>query len=205
MVIARRSPVGDPVSIMNRRELLVGSMAAGLVQALSVQKPSVAFTALHGRPPMAERHFHSAVIENVIAEVSSSVSSPELARIFANCFPNTLDTTVFPGTLQGEPDTYVITGDIDAMWLRDSAAQIWPYIPPVRASAVRISGSASSGRCRSSCAHSPAIPMRRSPCACGHSARRPQAQTSCTSLFRRITRRITHALGLPGQMACLAN
>jgi meiotically up-regulated gene 157 (Mug157) protein len=48
--------------------------------------------------------------------------------MFENCFPNTLDTTVDFETIDGKPDTYVITGDIDAMWLRDSSAQVWPYL-----------------------------------------------------------------------------
>ena len=36
---------------------------------------------------------------------------------------------MLPGTVDGKPDTYVVTGDIDAMWLRDSSAQVWPYVP----------------------------------------------------------------------------
>jgi meiotically up-regulated gene 157 (Mug157) protein len=48
--------------------------------------------------------------------------------LFVNCFPNTLDTTVVPGTFDGKPDTAVLTGDIAAMWLRDSSAQVWPYL-----------------------------------------------------------------------------
>ena len=52
--------------------------------------------------------------------------------LIINCFPNTLDTTVDFEIIDGKPDTYVITGDIDAMWLRDSTAQIWPYIPFVK-------------------------------------------------------------------------
>ena len=56
------------------------------------------------------------------------MGDPALATIFENCFPNTLDTTVFPGSYEGKPDTYVVTGDIDAMWLRDSSAQVWPYL-----------------------------------------------------------------------------
>jgi len=48
--------------------------------------------------------------------------------MFENCFPNTLDTTVDHSIINGLPDTYVITGDIDAMWLRDSSAQVWPYL-----------------------------------------------------------------------------
>ena len=49
--------------------------------------------------------------------------------MFGNCFPNTIDTTVDFRMVKGKPDTYVITGDIDAMWLRDSSAQVFPYLP----------------------------------------------------------------------------
>ena len=49
--------------------------------------------------------------------------------MFENCFPNTVDTTVDFSVMDGRPNTYVITGDIDAMWLRDSTAQVWPYLP----------------------------------------------------------------------------
>ena len=48
--------------------------------------------------------------------------------MFENCFPNTLETTVHYRTTNGKPDTFVYTGDIHAMWLRDSGAQVWPYI-----------------------------------------------------------------------------
>jgi meiotically up-regulated gene 157 (Mug157) protein len=57
------------------------------------------------------------------------MADPELAWLFQNCFPNTLDTTVDFGSYEGRPDTFVITGDIEAMWLRDSTAQVWPYVP----------------------------------------------------------------------------
>jgi HK97 family phage prohead protease len=49
--------------------------------------------------------------------------------MFANCYPNTLDTTVHMSEdIDGQPDTFVYTGDIPAMWLRDSGAQVWPYV-----------------------------------------------------------------------------
>jgi meiotically up-regulated gene 157 (Mug157) protein len=53
------------------------------------------------------------------------VERPKAARMFGNCFANTLQTTI-----QRKPDgtTFVITGDIPAMWLRDSAAQVRPYL-----------------------------------------------------------------------------
>ena len=81
------------------------------------------------RPPQEQRCFLSPHIEQVNEEVSGAMADRELAWMFTNCFPNTLDTTV---TLRRDPvsrpDTYVITGDIDAMWLRDSTAQVWPYL-----------------------------------------------------------------------------
>ena len=81
------------------------------------------------RPPPGERRFVSEAVEETIRRVSADISDPELAWLFGNCFPNTLDTTVDFGTLEGRPDTFVITGDIEAMWLRDSTAQVWPYLP----------------------------------------------------------------------------
>jgi meiotically up-regulated gene 157 (Mug157) protein len=80
------------------------------------------------RPPFADRNFTSDAVEAMIKKIKSNLSNKELAWLFENCFPNTLDTTVDFSTQNGKPDTYVITGDIDAMWLRDSTAQVWPYL-----------------------------------------------------------------------------
>src|ERR1039458_5293709 len=80
------------------------------------------------RPPVGKRNFTSEAVEAKISEVKKSIADPEIAWLFENCFPNTLDTTVRAGELEGKPDTFVITGDIDAMWLRDSTAQVWPYL-----------------------------------------------------------------------------
>ena len=68
-------------------------------------------------------------MERTIETIKSRIGNKELAWMFENCFPNTLDTTVDFEVVDGRPDTYVITGDIDAMWLRDSTAQVWPYLP----------------------------------------------------------------------------
>lgn len=81
------------------------------------------------RPPLSERHFTSEAVEAMIRKIKSGIKNDELGWLFENCFPNTLDTTVDFSITDGKPDTYVITGDIDAMWLRDSTAQVWPYLP----------------------------------------------------------------------------
>lgn len=82
------------------------------------------------RPPVGERLFSSETIEKKIKEVTKLLKeAPYLAWIFENCFPNTLDTTVHYSVAEnGDDDTFVYTGDIHAMWLRDSGAQVWPYV-----------------------------------------------------------------------------
>ena len=81
------------------------------------------------RPAERDRLFRSTAVEAKIAEVTSQLTNPKLAWMFANCFPNTLDTTVHFGKDEdGNPRTFVYTGDIHAMWLRDSGAQVWPYV-----------------------------------------------------------------------------
>lgn len=76
------------------------------------------------RPPVSQRKFISKAVEAAIGETKLKISDPQLAWLFENCLPNTLDTTV----RSSGADTFVITGDIDAMWLRDSSAQVWPYL-----------------------------------------------------------------------------
>jgi uncharacterized protein len=118
---------------MTRRALLRGSLAIGVagagdrLAAKGAVLPAPDNTLTH-RPPPGARRFTSAVVESTIQRVRQQIADPELALIFANCLPNTLDTTVTPGTYEGKPDTFVVTGDIDAMWLRDSSAQVWPYL-----------------------------------------------------------------------------
>ena len=81
------------------------------------------------RPILKERKFTCEIIEEVVSETTKKIADPELAWPFENCFPNTLDTTVFAHNPKGRADTFIITGDIHAMWLRDSTAQVWPYLP----------------------------------------------------------------------------
>jgi uncharacterized protein len=115
-----------------RRTMLQTGVAACVASALPTAVSALAWNIADGRPHPADRKFTSPVIESVISKLRQEISDPVLGRIFEHCFPNTLDTTVFPGTFAGHPDTFVITGDINAMWLRDSSAQVWPYVPFAR-------------------------------------------------------------------------
>ena len=52
--------------------------------------------------------------------------SPKLAELYKNCYPNTLETATVD---VGNGRVFVLTGDIPAMWLRDSTAEVSHYIP----------------------------------------------------------------------------
>ncbi len=116
---------------MHRRKFIQNSALAGI----ALGSPSILKAAHFKRSfpvvriPKDKRRFNSKIIEETIKKVQTGVKNEELGWLFHNCFPNTLDTTVFPYVENGKHYTYVITGDIDAMWLRDSSAQVWPYLP----------------------------------------------------------------------------
>lgn len=94
------------------------------------------------RPPPECRTFKSPPLEALIGRMRGVIRDPDLFRLFENSYPITLDTMVkwrgyanktdkvTKETYQTDEElTYVITGDIDAMWLRDSASQIYSYLP----------------------------------------------------------------------------
>src|SRR6266568_9269853 len=114
---------------MNRRQFVrtTAFAASALALAPSGFAGDAQFPVV--RRPESKRRFKSVAVEHAIEQVQSKIGNKELAWMFGNCFPNTLDTTVDFEMVNGRPDTYVITGDIDAMWLRDSAAQVYPYLP----------------------------------------------------------------------------
>jgi meiotically up-regulated gene 157 (Mug157) protein len=90
------------------------------------------------RPPPECRTFASAAVEAKIAEVKKVIKDPDLQRLFENTYPNTLDTAIkWHGTRNGTDEdlTFVITGDINAMWLRDSSNQLQSYYPLLKPSA----------------------------------------------------------------------
>ncbi|KAL9109873.1 MAG: hypothetical protein Q9227_005576 [Pyrenula ochraceoflavens] len=96
------------------------------------------------RPSTLCRTFHSPLVEEVIRDMTERIKDPDLAFLFRNAFPNTLDTTVRwhvdgktkkapkytsskdAGRWEG-PQSFIVTGDINAEWLRDSTNQLAQY------------------------------------------------------------------------------
>jgi uncharacterized protein len=113
---------------MERRKFIysTGILAGSLMLPKVFAQNESAFPIV--RTTEAKRKFKSQAVEKTISRISADIKNPKLAWLFNNCYPNTLDTTVEYEQKNGKPDTYVITGDIDAMWLRDSTAQVFPYL-----------------------------------------------------------------------------
>lgn len=115
--------------MLNRRNFIKkSSLAAGFFVLPNSSTLLFGNDFISKRPKLSERKFTSVAVENTIKTIKKSIADPELAWMFENCFPNTLDTTVKFYQKNNKPFTYVITGDIDAMWLRDSSAQVYPYL-----------------------------------------------------------------------------
>lgn len=89
------------------------------------------------RPDPSCRTFNSSVVEETITNLKSLIKDPDLYRLFQNSFPNSLDTAVkwkgFAANNSEEELTFLITGDINAMWLRNSANQMQSYLSLVKA------------------------------------------------------------------------
>ena len=67
-----------------------------------------------------------ATMINMMDDITCRLADrPKLAKMFQNCFKNTIQTTV---KRLEDQSIFIITGDIPAMWLRDSAAQVKPYL-----------------------------------------------------------------------------
>jgi len=84
------------------------------------------------RPIKECRTFISDTVDKVIDDMNKKLVDKDLARLFENCYPSTLDTTVrwHIDKDQGEtagPQSFIVTGDINAEWLRDSTNQLAGY------------------------------------------------------------------------------
>ncbi|KKK19153.1 DUF1237 domain protein [Aspergillus rambellii] len=95
------------------------------------------------RPASECRTFNSSAVEQVIEDVTSRMVDKDLAQLFRNAFPNTLDTTIRwhtdgatastrkskkSGAQWQGAQSFVVTGDINAEWLRDSTNQLTNYL-----------------------------------------------------------------------------
>ncbi len=119
-------------AFLKRGGMGLAAVAAGGSNVVALSEKNMSFSATGGytsnRPDVSQRNFTSEAVENTIRNVTKQLKDPKLSWMFGNCFPNTLDTTVHYRVQDGRPDTFVYTGDIHAMWLRDSAAQVGPYL-----------------------------------------------------------------------------
>ncbi|KAM5346673.1 hypothetical protein ACJ41O_009678 [Fusarium nematophilum] len=150
-----KRPLADDDSIVAMNRLLPPLLLAAIA-AVSAECPNYEQYAREGHEPTSEgryafpfqrpseecRTYSVPAVEHIIYdEMPGVIGDPDLYQLFQNTWPNTVDTTVrWRGFAADNPDeelAFITTGDINAMWLRDSANQlqsyksiISPYTPP---------------------------------------------------------------------------
>jgi hypothetical protein len=85
------------------------------------------------RPERWTRTYSAPAVDAAIKTLEPRFRDHNLGRLFANTLPNALDSTVIHqqgenSLIGGKYDTFIVTGDIDAMWQRDSTNQAKPYL-----------------------------------------------------------------------------
>ncbi|MBO4111580.1 glycoside hydrolase family 125 protein [Streptococcus suis] len=66
------------------------------------------------------------IIEHWLTDIQKKTADhPSWGSVFERCYTDTLDRTI---SQLEDGTTFVLTGDIPAMWLRDSTAQVKPYL-----------------------------------------------------------------------------
>lgn len=93
-----------------RREICATQKVSGLGRSMDIK--------MEDKIPNAMKN----VIDKIKREFKEN---PKMGRMFEVCYTNTITSTI---KKMGDGTTHVITGDIPAMWLRDSSAQIKPYL-----------------------------------------------------------------------------
>lgn len=74
---------------------------------------------------MSEKNRYKAIADMIEKVKTEFGVDHKLAKLFENCISNTLETTI---RRQEDGSVFVITGDIPAMWLRDSSCQLRPFL-----------------------------------------------------------------------------
>ncbi|HDU7437487.1 glycoside hydrolase family 125 protein [Listeria monocytogenes] len=58
-------------------------------------------------------------------KIKKEINNQKLVEMYKSCMENTLDTTI---KIRDSGLTFILTGDIPAMWLRDSVCQVRPFL-----------------------------------------------------------------------------
>lgn len=79
------------------------------------------------RAPTIEQ-FHSPAVERAVRKICDSIVDKDLCETFSACAMDTLQRAVYHNFDPVFPDTFILSGEKPALFLRDSAIQMDPYI-----------------------------------------------------------------------------